>query len=447
MHHDLSHIEPIIIASLLNNPKWIRIAASKLDPEDFEKGYLGDIFQEMVILHQRKKVPTRAALRACMEDDEILDVVSESAFPEESEEVFRQYVDDLHKAGTLALAEEVLEGAIENIRDGKLGDLDELSKAIRSANSQVSEKTYRGTTTTSKARELVEIFNQDMYERASTDDLIKGVRTGFDDLDVKINGMNPGNYIVIAGRPGMGKTTLAMNIAENVAKKDGNVLIFSQEMPKAQLMRRVVASVATVEQQKIKEARFTQHEAAQIKSATNEIAEWNFIICDEGGLTLQSFETTVIQEHEENPLSCVILDYIQLMSTKGLPGNTRTEKIGEISNSIKRLALNLGIPIIVLSQLNRSLEERQDKRPINSDLRDAGAIEQDADIILFTYRDEVYDPDSPDKGFAEIIISKQRDGELGTIRSIFEGKYSRFRSIPKSEPNEQIRSGSDQVVL
>lgn len=447
MHTNLNQIEPIVIASILKNPKWIRLAAAKLDSEDFEKEYLGDIFHQMLILHKRKKIPTEVAVRACLDDDDIIDLVNETAFPEEDEEVFCQYVDDLHNAGTFSLAEESIEEALEKVRNREFENLNELGLAIRKVNSEVSEKTYRGNTSTSKAKELVEIFSQDMKERASTDDLIKGTRTGFDDLDKAINGMNGGNYIVVAGRPGMGKTTLAMNIAENVARNGGNPLVFSMEMPKSQLMRRFFASMASVETNKIKTAQFSAHEAAAIKQAMEDLSEWDLVISDEGGMTLQQFENTVIQEHEEKPLSCVVLDYIQLMSTQGVEGNTRSEKIGNISNAIKKLALNLNIPIIVLSQLNRDVESRPDKRPMPSDLRDAGAIEQDADIIIFTYRDEVYDPDTPDKGFGEIIIAKQRDGELATIRAIFEGWFSRFRNIDKETPQEAVQNQPKSLVL
>ena len=255
---------------------------------------------------------------------------------------------------------------------------------------------------------------------------ITGLSTGFTDLDKLTSGLQPADMIVLAGRPSMGKTTLGMNIADHVAQTSGkHVMVFSLEMPEDQLTRRLLASNGMVNMTKINNADLDDDDWGRLSMATGRLMESKMLIDDAGGLTPSELRSRAKRAHKENELGLILIDYLGLMRVPQLAGN-RNAEISEISQSVKELAKELNVPVIVLSQLNRSLEQRADKRPINSDLRDSGAIEQDADLILFVYRDEVYNDDSPDRGTAELIIGKQRNGPLGKVRLTFQGEYSRF---------------------
>lgn len=226
----------------------------------------------------------------------------------------------------------------------------------------------------------------------------------------------------------MGKTTFAMNICENVANnQEKPVLIFSLEMPKDQLMMRVLASLGRVDQTRIRTGMLDDDDWHRISGTSSVLLERNNIFIDDtSSLTPTELRSRARRLHREcGGLSLIMVDYLQLMRVPELDGN-RTLEIAEISRSLKSLAKELQIPVIALSQLNRSLESRADKRPLNSDLRESGSIEQDADLIIFIYRDEVYNERSEDKGTAEIIIGKQRNGPIGTVRLTFNGKWSRF---------------------
>lgn len=226
----------------------------------------------------------------------------------------------------------------------------------------------------------------------------------------------------------MGKTTFAMNLCENAAMdQEKPVLIFSLEMPAEQLMMRMLASLSRVDQTKIRTGQLDDEDWARISSTMGLLMQKkNMYIDDSSGLTPTDLRSRARRiARETGGLSMIMVDYLQLMRVPGLQDN-RTLEISEISRSLKALAKELNVPVVALSQLNRSLEQRADKRPINSDLRESGAIEQDADLIMFIYRDEVYHPDSALKGIAEIIIGKQRNGPIGSVRLTFQGQYSRF---------------------
>ncbi|EAB2651753.1 replicative DNA helicase [Salmonella enterica] len=259
-------------------------------------------------------------------------------------------------------------------------------------------------------------------------DGITGLDTGYNDLNKKTAGLQNSDLIVIAARPSMGKTTFAMNICENVANsQDKPVLIFSLEMPKEQLMMRMLASLGRVDQTHIRTGMLDDDEWQRIAATSGVLLERdNIHIDDTSGLTPTELRSRARRLHREcGGLSLIMVDYLQLMRVPEIDSN-RTLEIAEITRSLKSLAKELQLPVIALSQLNRSLEARADKRPLNSDLRESGSIEQDADVIMFIYRDEVYNERSEDKGIAEIIIGKQRNGPIGTVRLTFNGHWSRF---------------------
>ena len=261
---------------------------------------------------------------------------------------------------------------------------------------------------------------------------VTGVTTGFVELDKKTAGLQPSDLIIVAARPSMGKTTFAMNLCENAAMaSDKPVLVFSLEMPAEQIMMRMIASLARVDQTKIRTGQnLEEAEWSKIASVFGMFKQKNNLyIDDSSGLTPTELRSRARRVYRENNgLSMIMVDYLQLMRAPAFSDN-RTLEIAEISRSLKALAKELEVPVIALSQLNRTLEQRADKRPVNSDLRESGSIEQDADLIMFIYRDEVYNDNSEDKGVAEIIIGKQRNGPIGRVRLAFNGQFSRFDNL------------------
>lgn len=257
---------------------------------------------------------------------------------------------------------------------------------------------------------------------------ITGLSTGYTDLDEKTSGLQPSDLIIVAARPSMGKTTFAMNLCENVLMtQDKPVLVFSLEMPADQIVNRMFASLCRIDQTKLRKADLEDADWSKITALIKQLRKKNNLyIDDSSGLTPMELRTRARKlAKDHGGLSMIMIDYLQLMRVPNQSEN-RTLEIAEISRSLKALAKELNVPVVALSQLNRGLEQRADKRPINSDLRESGAIEQDADLIMFIYRDEVYNEDSEEKGIAEIIIGKQRNGPIGTIKLTFQGKYSRF---------------------
>ncbi len=265
-----------------------------------------------------------------------------------------------------------------------------------------------------------------LYQR---DEAITGLATGFSDFDEMTSGLQPADLIIVAGRPSMGKTSLAMNMAEHVAIQSKRpVAIFSMEMPGDSLAMRMMSSLGRIDQHRVRTGKLEDDEWPRLTSAVNILAAAPMFIDDTPALSPTEVRARARRlKREQDDLGLIVLDYLQLMQAPGSTENRATE-ISAISRSLKALAKELNVPVIALSQLNRSLENRPNKRPVMSDLRESGAIEQDADLIVFIYRDEVYHEDSNDKGIAEIIIAKQRNGPIGTTRLTFLGKYTKFEN-------------------
>ncbi|EAA3386627.1 replicative DNA helicase [Salmonella enterica] len=277
---------------------------------------------------------------------------------------------------------------------------------------------------------------EELFQRPH--DGVTGLDTGFTDLNKKTAGLQPSDLIIVAARPSMGKTTFAMNLVENAAiNSDKPALVFSLEMPSDQLMMRSLASLSRVDQTRIRTGQLGDEDWAKISGAMSILLDnRNIFIDDSSGLTPTELRSRARRVYRENGgLSMIMVDYLQLMRVPELKEN-RTLEIAEISRSLKALAKELQVPVVALSQLNRSLEQRADKRPVNSDLRESGAIEQDADLIMFLYRDEVYHENSDLRGIAEVIIGKQRNGPIGTVRLTFNGQYSRFDNYAGQNWNE-----------
>ncbi len=270
----------------------------------------------------------------------------------------------------------------------------------------------------------------DELYKAGNHDPVTGVPTGFKDLDVKTAGLQKGNLVIVAGRPSMGKTALALNMASHVSvHMQLPVAVFSMEMSSEELAMRVLSAHGRLDQQSLRTGRLKNEDFSRLSKAMGELSQVPLFIDETPALNPLDLRSRARRLYRQyGGLGLIVVDYLQLMAGTNA-GENRATEISEISRSLKALAKELHVPVVALSQLNRSLEQRPNKRPVMSDLRESGAIEQDADVILFIYRDEVYNEDSPDKGIAEIIIGKQRNGPTGTIRLTFLGHYTRFENF------------------
>ena len=328
------------------------------------------------------------------------------------------------------VATEIAEAALSPLgRDvGQL--LDEAESRIL----EVGEKGQRGTQGFEQIQPvLARVFERidHLYHQENKSD-VTGVPTGFIDLDERTAGLQAGELVIVAGRPSMGKTALALYFAEHVAVKNGiPVAIFSMEMGATQLAMRLLGSIAKVDQHKMRTGRLNDEEWSRLSSAMGELHNAPIYIDETGALNSLELRTRARRMHRQSgKLGLVVVDYLQLMSATGQSqGENRATEISEISRSLKALAKELECPVVALSQLNRALETRNDKRPMMSDLRESGAIEQDADLILFIYRDEVYFPEKVEsRGIAEVIIGKQRNGPIGKVELTFLGEHTRFEN-------------------
>jgi replicative DNA helicase len=266
---------------------------------------------------------------------------------------------------------------------------------------------------------------------------ITGISSGYNEFDKLTAGLQPGELVVIAGRPSMGKTTLALNIAENAAiGSKVATAIYSMEMPSQQLAFRMISSLGRVDQTHLRTGNFPDEDWSRINTAVQLMSEAPIFIDDTPSLSPTEIRARARRLHREHGLGLIVIDYLQLMQVEGSKENRATE-ISEISRSLKALAKELEVPVIALSQLNRSVEQRTDKRPVMSDLRESGAIEQDADLIVFIYREEVYNQDTPRKGIADIAIAKQRNGPIGDFPLTFVGRYTKFENwVPDAYAEE-----------
>ena len=270
-----------------------------------------------------------------------------------------------------------------------------------------------------------------LYHRDNPSD-VTGVPTGFVDLDEKTAGLQKGDLIIVAGRPSMGKTAFALNMAENIAVNNGlPVAVFSMEMGGTQLAMRMLGSISRVDQHRMRTGRLTDEEWSKLSSAMGKLHDAPIFIDETAALNALELRSRARRLRRQcGELGLIVVDYLQLMSGSNQSSSeNRATEISEISRGLKALAKELQVPVVALSQLNRALEQRNDKRPMMSDLRESGAIEQDADVILFIYRDEVYFPDKPEsRGLAEVIIGKQRNGPIGKVELTFLGQYTRFEN-------------------
>ena len=447
--HSLEAEQSVLGGLMLDNERWDHVS-ERVTSNDFFSRPHRRIFTEMQRLLETNKPIDLITLSESLEQKSDLDLVGGFAYLAElskntpSSANISAYADIVRERAVvremIAVANEIADAGYspQGRSSEELLDLAE-SRVFQIAENRVN----RDEGPKSIDRILEDTFARIEQLYQNPHDGVTGISTGYQDLDKKTAGLQKSDLIIVAARPSMGKTTFAMNLCENAAMtQEKPVLIFSLEMPANQLMMRTLASLSRVEQTRIRTGQLNDEDWARISSTMGLLLEKrNMYIDDSSGLTpgdVRSRARRVFRDH--GGLSLIMIDYLQLMRVPALLEN-RTLEIAEISRSLKALAKELQVPVVALSQLNRGLEQRADKRPVNSDLRESGSIEQDADLIMFIYRDEVYHEDSEKKGVAEIILGKQRNGPIGTVRLTFNGQWSRFDTYADLSYNEEHRSG------
>ncbi|HEX5756213.1 MAG TPA: replicative DNA helicase [Arenimonas sp.] len=333
-----------------------------------------------------------------------------------------------------AVLRQLIEAGTEIVNDGFQPEGREAHEVMSAAEMKIfkiAEQGRRGRADFVPLRDAMKEAFQILQERYENAGSVTGLPTGFHDFDEMTAGLQPSDLIILAARPAMGKTTLALNIAEYGAVKTKKaVAVYSMEMSASQLAFRLISSMGRVNATRLRTGQLEDEDWSRVNMAIKMLSDVKVFIDDTPALSPDVLRSKARRIKREHDLGLIVVDYLQLMQVPGT-GENRTNEISEISRSLKALAMELKVPVIALSQLNRGLESRTDKRPVMSDLRESGAIEQDADIIVFIYRDEYYHKDSTDKGLAEVIIGKQRNGPTGTVKLKFFGEYTRFDNLAR----------------
>lgn len=432
--HSIEAEQSVLGGLTLDNDAWVQVN-ERITAGDFYRRDHGRIFQAIEMLANENQPFDVVTLAEWLNNhDELEDVggmgyLAQLAENTPSAANIAAYADivrqrsvlrDLISAGT-----EITESAFHT--DGRTPD--ELLDAAESLVFEIAERESRGRRGFRPIKELLVDALDRIDQLFQRNNPITGVATGFYDLDMMTSGLQNSDLVIVAGRPSMGKTAFALNIAQNAAiKEELPVALFSMEMPSEQLAMRMMSSLGRIDQHKVRTGKLGDDDWPRLTHSVGILSEVRMFIDDTPALTPGDLRARCRRLAREHGLGLIVVDYLQLMQVPGTKENRATE-ISEISRSLKALAKELNCPVVALSQLNRSLEQRNDKRPVMSDLRESGAIEQDADIIMFIYRDEVYNEDSVDKGIAEIIIGKQRNGPIGTRKLRFFGEYTLFENL------------------
>ena len=432
--HSQEAEQAVLGGLLLNNEAWDEVA-ERVGPKDFYRKEHRLIFQVVDQLVEEEKpcdlVTVSQALTHRGELDDVggMTYLSDLARNTPSAANINAYADIVRERSILRQLIQVSHGIAEQSFNPKGTPSLEILDAAESAIFEIAEQQKKGSgpqdikTVLKKAVDRID----ELYKNKNS---LTGLTTGFEELDKMTSGLQPSDMVVVAGRPSMGKTTFAMNLCENVALKSHKpVLVFSMEMPADAIVMRMLSSLGRINQTSIRSGRLDQDDWPRITSAIQMLSEQKFFIDDTPALSPLELRTRARRVAREcgGQLGMIMIDYLQLMQVSG--ADSRVNEISEISRSLKGLAKELNCPVVALSQLNRSLEQRPNKRPVMSDLRESGAIEQDADVIMFLYRDEVYNQDTTEKGIGEVIIGKQRNGPIGTVRVAFRGEYLRFDDL------------------
>ncbi|WP_340700882.1 replicative DNA helicase [Vreelandella venusta] len=433
--HSLEAEQSVLGGLMLDNQAWDNVS-ERLVADDFYRYEHRLVFNVMIHLAESGQPLDVITLSEALEARDQLDTVGGLAFLAElarntpSASNIRAYADIVRERATLRklirAANQIADGAFSpqgRPADELLNEAERLVFQIAEERPKTGGPIGMSELLTKAVDRIDELFNLKGE--------MTGLSSGFRDLDEMTSGLQPSDLVIIAGRPSMGKTTFAMNLVEHaVISSDKPVMVFSMEMPAESLMLRMLSSLGRIDQTRVRSGQLEDEDWPRLTSAVNLLKDKQLFIDDTAALSpneMRSRLRRVVREHGN--MALIMIDYLQLMQIPGFSEN-RTGEISEISRSLKGLAKEFQCPVVALSQLNRSLEQRPNKRPVMSDLRESGAIEQDADVIAFVYRDEVYNPDNPDnQGIAELIIGKQRNGPIGTVHMAFIGKYTRFEDL------------------
>ena len=435
--HSIEAEQSVLGCLLLDNQAWDRIADLVLE-SDFYRFDHRLIFQHILKLIDRQRpadvVTVFESLQSAGKSDEVGGLTYLNALAQNTPTAanIRRYAEIVRDRAVLrqlvTVSDEIGTTALNPQGKETKQILDEAESKIFA----IAEQGSRGAQGFESIRDLLAQVVTRIDELHARDNVneVTGVPSGFNDLDTRTAGLQPGDLIIVAGRPSMGKTAFSLNIGEYVAIEQGlPVAVFSMEMGGSQLAMRMLCSVARLNQQRVRVGKINDDEWPQLVAAVQKMNEAPLFIDETPALNSMELRARARRlSRQYGKLGLVIVDYLQLMSSSR-EGENRATEISEISRGLKALAKELNCPVIALSQLNRAVEQRTDKRPVMADLRESGAIEQDADVIMFIYRDEVYNSDSQDKGTAEIIIGKQRNGPIGTVRLTFLGEYTKFENF------------------
>ncbi len=437
MPHNLQ-AEQSVLGSMLIDNDTIGSIAEILTGEDFYAKQNGAVFDAMAELYRENKA---------VDPVTVLNRMKENGVPEEarSEELIKDiitsvpssanaknYAEIVYEKSTLRrlirITEEIASGCYS--ANEKLEDiLEETEKKVFNLVQSRNSSEY-----TPIADVVVDVLKK-IQEAAMTKGHITGLPTGFADLDLRTSGLQPSDFILIAARPSMGKTAFVLTIADYVAvRKKQALAIFSLEMSAAQLVNRMLAMESRIDAMSLRTGDLSDQDWDNLEEGAELLGNTDIIIDDTPGISVQELRTKCRKYKLEHDIQLIIIDYIQLMSA-GSKNDNRQQEVSDISRGLKSLARELNVPIIVLSQLNRAVETRADHRPMLADIRESGAIEQDADVIMFLYRDDYYNPDSEEKNVAEVIIAKQRNGPTGTVKLGWQPQYTRF--VNQAHLNDQ----------
>lgn len=425
--------EQSVLGSVLIDHEAVNIAAENLKAEDFYNLRHKEIFEAVLDLYQEGREVDLVTLKSQLERRGRLEAAGDmkylgqiaAAVPNSVH--IRQYVK--------IVKDKALYRRFIQLGNQVLNESFSTETPIEQLSEQVEKEVFgilqnRGSDDFSHIRDvLMESFDE-IEKIAQNGGELAGISTGFIDLDQKTAGLHPSDLVLIGARPSMGKSALGVNLIQNAAVRGGKTCaIFSLEMSKQQVVNRMLACEAGVDMEHLRSGNMTDQDWERLVEALGALSEAQVYLDDTGGITLAEVRSKCRKLKIEHGLDLIMIDYLQLMSGSGRSGDNRQQEISEISRGLKTLARELQIPVIALSQLSRALEARADHRPMMSDLRESGAIEQDADVVMFIYRDEYYHPDSEDKNIAEIIIAKQRNGPVGTVKLRYDGQYTRFSNL------------------
>ncbi len=425
--------EQSVIGSMIMNRDAIVAASEIVHGDDFYSRPYGIIFDSMVEMNDAGEVVDLITLQNKLKEKDLPPEVSSLEFVKEllgmvptsvNVEYYAKIVAD--KAMLRKLIQ-VNEDIANKCYSGK----DSLDVLMEDTEKQVVRLIQSRSAGDFVPIRTIALNAMDMIEKASkTSGTVTGIPTGFIDLDYKLAGMHPSDLILIAARPSMGKTAFVLNIAQHVAfKEKKTVAVFSLEMSKESLVNRLLSLESRVDAQKIRTGNLQDEDWERLIESAGVIGSSNLIIDDTPGISISELRSKCRKYKMEHDLSMIIIDYLQLMSGSGRGSESRQQEISEISRSLKAVARELSVPVLALSQLSRAVEQRPDHRPMLSDLRESGAIEQDADVVMFIYRDDYYNHESDRKGVSEIIIAKQRNGPIGTVELAWLAEYTKFANI------------------